>query len=185
MRTMSGGSVRHALNALSNLYRRAQSEGKVPPGFNPVGAMLEKPAGVRREARWLEVPDAALLLESARTLPPDPWHKDALAAETAYAILATFLLTGARSAEVLGLEVDDISFERQTVTIRPNDWRRLKTLTSARVIPLWPQLAEILRPYAGHGSNLLFPSYISGKESIAAARLRVRPKLEGRACLDR
>jgi integrase len=166
VRTMSGGSVRHALNALSNLYRRAQSEGKVPPGFNPVGAMMEKPAGVRREAKWLEVPDAALLLESARTLPPDPWHKDALTAEAAHAILATFLLTGGRSAEVLGLEVDDVSFERQTVTFRPNDWRRLKTLTSARVVPLWPQLAEILRPYAGHGSNLLFPSHISGKEAM-------------------
>lgn len=164
--TMTSGTVRHALNALSNLYRRAQSEGKVPPGFNPIAAMMEKPVGVKREAKWLEVPEAALLLESARTLPPDAWHKDALPADTAHALIATFLLTGARSAEVLGLEVDDISFDRETVTIRQNDWRRLKTLTSARVVPLWPQLAAILRPYAGHGGNLLFPSYITGKEAM-------------------
>jgi hypothetical protein len=65
------------LNALSNLFRRAQSEGLVPPGFSPVSAMMEKPAGVRREARWLEVPDAALLLESARTLPSST-RRDAL-----------------------------------------------------------------------------------------------------------
>ena len=52
-------------------------------------------------------------------------------------MIATFLLTGARSAEVLGLEVADISFDRQTVTIRPHEGRRLKTLTSARVVPLW------------------------------------------------
>ena len=165
--TMTSGSVRHALNALSNLYRRAASEGKVPPGFNPVAAMMEKPVGVKREARWLEVPDAALLLESARTLPPAlPQLVDALPAETAHALIATFLLTGGREAEVLGLEVDDISFDRQTVTFRQNDWRRLKTLTSARVVPLWPQLAAILRPYAGHGGNLLFPSYRSGKEAM-------------------
>jgi integrase len=166
VRTMTSGTVRHALNALSNLYRRAQSEGEVAPGFNPVAAMMEKPIGARREARWLEVPDAALLVESARTLPADPWHKDALPADTAHAIIATFLLTGGRGAEVLGLEVDDVSFDRQTVTFRQNDWRRLKTLTSARVVPLWPQLAAILRPYAGHGGNLLFPSYVTGKESM-------------------
>src|SRR2546426_6728886 len=34
--TMSGGSVRHHLNCLSNLFRRAQAEGFVPPGYNPV-----------------------------------------------------------------------------------------------------------------------------------------------------
>jgi integrase len=104
--------VRHALNALSNLYRRAQSEGKVPPGFSPVAAMMDKPSGARREAKWLEVPDAALLLEAARTLPADPSRGDALPAEIAHAILATFLLTGGRSAEVLGLEVDDVSFDQ-------------------------------------------------------------------------
>ena len=72
------GTARHALNALSNLCRRAQSEGRVPPGFSLVSAMLDKPAGVRREARWLELPDAALLLESARTLVPLTTQRDAL-----------------------------------------------------------------------------------------------------------
>ena len=36
--TMSGGSIRHHLNCLSNLFRRAQGEGFVPPGYNPVAA---------------------------------------------------------------------------------------------------------------------------------------------------
>jgi integrase len=139
-RQPSAGTVRHALNALSNLYRRAQSEGRVPPGFSPVSAMLDKTAGIRREARWLEVPKAALLLESARTLPPLKTQRDALPADFAHALLATFLLTGARSSEVFGLEVSDVSFDRRTVTIRPNRWRRLKTLPSARVVPLWRQL---------------------------------------------
>jgi hypothetical protein len=30
-----------------------------------------------------------------------------------------------RRAEVLGLEVDDVSFDRKTVTFRENAWRRL------------------------------------------------------------
>jgi hypothetical protein len=65
--TMGDGNVRHHLNALSGVFRRAASEGYVPPGYNPVAALLEKPAGKPGEARWLEVPDAALLLEAART----------------------------------------------------------------------------------------------------------------------
>ena len=57
-----------------------------------------------------------------------------------------------------------MSFQRKTITFRPNAWRRLKTLTSHRVVPLYPQLEEILRAYllarereAPLGS-LLFPS---------------------------
>ena len=40
-----------------------------------------------------------------------------------------------------------MSFDRQTVTFRPNGWRRLKTRKSWRTVPLWPQLAGILRPH--------------------------------------
>src|SRR4029079_13448620 len=42
----------------------------VPPGYNPVSSLMEKPTHVRREARWVEVHDAAVLLEVARRLPP-------------------------------------------------------------------------------------------------------------------
>ena len=86
---------------------------------------------------------------------------------------ATFLLTGGRSAEVLGLELDDVSFDRRTITFRPNDWRRLKTRTSWRVVPLFPQLGEILRPYVfgprlERGGRLLFPSFAGGTEPMLA-----------------
>ena len=159
-KTLSGGTVRHYINALSNVYRRAQSEGYVQPGYNPVAAMLEKPTASRQEARWLEVHDAALLLEAARTYRPPV---EQLAFPHVFPLLATFLLTGGRRSEVLGLEVDDVSFDRRTITFRPNDWRRLKTRTSHRTVPLWPQLEVILREYlfAGpspKGSGLLFPS---------------------------
>lgn len=157
---LAPGSVRHYLNALSNLFRRAQSERLVQPGYNPVAALMDKPTPKRGEARWLEVSDAALFLESARTYEP-PTDKGAI--PFPYPLVATFLLTGGRKSEVLGLEVDDISFDRKTVTFRPNDWRRLKTSTSHRTVPLWPQLEEILREYLYGGdtprvSGLLFPS---------------------------
>jgi hypothetical protein len=89
------------VNALSNTYRRAQAEGVVPPGYNPAAAMLEKPTAKREEARWLEVHEAALLLESARRYEPtNPWKpKDGKPTDRdptipfMYALIGTFLLT--------------------------------------------------------------------------------------------
>ena len=164
--TLSTGSQRHYLNALSNLFRRAQSEGLVDPGYNPVAAFMEKPSGKPAEAHWLEAHEAALLLESARTFRPGP------TAVSIYPLLATFLLTGGRTSEVLGLEVDDISFQRQTITFRPNEWRRLKTRTSHRSVRLWPQLEAILRVYfadkerEGSLGLLLFPSPLSRSDAL-------------------
>lgn len=89
---------------------------------------------------------------------------------SAHPLLTAFLLTGGRQKEVLGLEVDDVSFDRKTVTFRPNQWRRLKTLTSHRTVPLWPQLEETLRAYvfgaAAPPGRLLFPSFRTGREAM-------------------
>jgi integrase len=162
---MSGGTVRHHLNSLSNLYKRAQAEGYVTPGYNPVAALLEKPTARREEARWLELPDASLLLEAARLYQPT---REDLGMPYAYPLIGTFLLTGGRMKEVLGLEVSDVSFDRGTVTFRPNEWRRLKTLTSYRTVPLWAQLRDILERYITEHppGKLLFPSYRTGAEAM-------------------
>jgi len=167
----AAGSVLHHLGALSNLYRRARAEKCVPPGHDPVGDFDEKPDRPSREAKWLEVSDAALLLEAAKFYRPERSPKGGrVAVPFAYELLATFLLTGGREAEVLGLEVSDVSFDRKTVTFRPNTWRRLKTKRSARVVPLWPQLEEVLRPYVFSTdrppSKLLFPSWRTGEEAM-------------------
>src|SRR5690606_1402745 len=64
----------------------------------------------------------------------------------------------------LGLEVDDVSFRLGKIYFRSNAWRRLKTKTSRRTVPLWPQLREILEAYVmerertGGLGTLLFPS---------------------------
>jgi integrase len=163
---LSGGTVRHHLNALSNLYRRARAEHAVPSGYDPVGDLLEKPAARRVEARWLEVPNAALLLEAARTYRPPRGQRQPL--PFGYELVAAFLLTGGRESEVLGLEVGDVSLDRGVVTFRPNAWRRLKTSTSHRSVPLWPQLRRILERYLAERppSLLLFPSYRTGEEAM-------------------
>lgn len=70
--TLSASSVRQHLGCLSNLYRRARAERLVPSGYNPIGDFDEKPSFVRREARWLEIRDAALFLEAARSYRPPP-----------------------------------------------------------------------------------------------------------------
>jgi integrase len=163
--TMSDANVRHYLNALSGVFGRAQERNAVPSGYNPVASLREKPTGDAVEAVWLEVGDAARLLDAARTYvaPED-------GTPFAYALVATFLLTGARESEVYGLELDDVSFERRRIAIRPNKWRRLKTKGSKRDVPLWPQLEEILRDYlrGPHRptGDLLFPSFATGREAM-------------------
>ncbi|HEY8376943.1 MAG TPA: tyrosine-type recombinase/integrase [Nannocystis sp.] len=169
VRPLSAGTIRHHLNAVSNLYARAQSEGYVPPGYNPVAALLDKPVARAEEAAWLEVHEAALLLEAARHYRPKRADL-AIPPRRLHALIATFLLTGGRETEVYGLEVDDISFDRRTVAFRTNQWRRLKTRTSHRVVPLWPQLEEILREYVfgadAPPGRLLFPAFGRNGEQL-------------------
>ena len=167
----SADSVRRHLFTLSNLYRLAQEAEHVPPGFNPVASFSDKPPKPQRTAAWLEAHDVALLLESARTVPtPTTPFAAGFDAGFVWPLLATLALTGGRRGEVLGLELDDVSLDRQTVTFRANRWRdRLKTEASWRVVPLWPQLEAILRVYLFgprmlRGGSLLFPSFVAGRE---------------------
>ncbi len=234
-RRLGPGTIRHHLNTLSNLYRRAQEEEVVPPGWNPVSALMEKPTHIRREARWIEIPEAAVLLEAARRLPrhggtrlgPDAvaeirgewaagqatkrglarrygvsnvWIARILVGQDAvepfpeafiaYPLLATYLLTGGRESEVIGLELDDVSLDRKTITFRPNMWRRLKTRGSQRVVRLWPQLEEILGPYLHwrlmeRGGQLLFPSPWSEREQPIQDVRGLLDRIAGRAGLAR
>jgi integrase len=118
---------------------------------------MERPKAAKKEARWLEAHEVALLLESARTYAPERADR---AMPFLFPLLAMFALTGGRESEILGLEVGDVNFDRKTVTFRPNKWRRLKTDTSHRTVPLWPQLEVILRDYlraSGRVEGFLFP----------------------------
>jgi len=167
--------VRHHINSLSNLYG-ALVEAEVVT-MNPVAAWKGKPRAERREAKWLESHEVALLFEAARLAPAGR------AVPFLYPLLATLALTGGRVSEVLGLEVSDVSFDRRTVTFRPNAWRRLKTSQSARVVPLWPQLEEILRAYVFDAppGRLLFPVFRGGIEYMAHDYRRALDAVAARA----
>ena len=185
------GTVRHYLNALSGLYRRAQEGRFVEGGYNPVAALVEKPTGRwKGEAAFFEVADAALLLEAARTLEERGRGETGTddnrinATEGLYPIVATFLLTGGRASEVFGLDVADVSFDRDLIYFRPNDHRGLKTQTSHRAVPLWPQLEEILREWIFGGeqprtTGLLFPSPTDGMVRDIRKSLDTIGKLAG------
>ncbi|MGH7582349.1 MAG: tyrosine-type recombinase/integrase [Gemmatimonadales bacterium] len=177
-----GESLRKHIHTLAELFSRAQRTGAVPPGYNPVSLLEknERPQADPSPNVWLEVDDAARLLEAARTYPVTPVRKDPTrlrdpATMLAYPHLATFLLTGGRADEVLGLDVADLLFDRKLIAFRPNQWRRGKkgkTAGAERMVPMWPQLEAILRDYLQgrhlelrlqFDTTLLFPSAETGR----------------------
>jgi integrase len=84
---------------------------------------------------------------------------------------------------VIGLEVDDVGFERRTVTFRPNARRgRLKGATSWRVVPLWPQkVLDQLAARAGFLHAVLDPVTSKQRNTSAGQMMwtgrRIRPHM--------
>ena len=160
---LAGGTIRHHLHALSSVYRYAQELGTIPPHCHPISRLYRKPSarrdrGQSQKAPYLEIPDAAKVLAAAKKLKRTP--RNGLI-EFVHPLIAAFLLTGGRKAEVLGLTWGNINFDLGLVTFAPNKWRGLKREWSERTMPLWPQLRPILEAHqpAGCGSgDLLFPS---------------------------
>ena len=163
----ANGTIRHHVHALSSVYRYAHELGTVPTYHNPVSGLYRKPSARRdrrqsQRAEYLEIPDAARVVEAAKNL--ERTRRNGLI-EFVYPLVATFLLTGGRKAEVLGLTWKDIDFDLKTLTIQPSRWRGLKREWSERTIPLWPQLHEILMAHhvtegeqGREPDGLLFPS---------------------------
>lgn len=134
-------TIRHHLHALSNVFKRAISEGKLSMGHNPVAAMMDKPTVPLSTTRLLEVEELTLLLESARTLPRGgAGGRERLLC--AYELVATFALTGLRENEARHLDIRDVDFGAACIDVRGT-----KTRGSVRTVPLHPQLADILHPY--------------------------------------
>lgn len=159
----AAGTVLHHLHALSAVYGYARELELVPSGYNPVSDLYGKPSAqngraTSKRAEFLEIDLAATVLEAAKNVQRVP--RNGLI-PFPYPLVGTFLLTGGRKAEVLGLMVKDVDFEVGTVSFRPNEWRPLKRGWSERTIPLWPQLREILLEYLDRmppQGHLLFPS---------------------------
>ena len=150
-RGLSEPSQRHYLNAISLIYSRADEHEIVPPHFNPVRLLRNKPQPSAGGAAFLEIHEAALLIDTADKLAAIHGEDFAIAR----AALACGLLTGGRHWEVMGLLVTDISFESETLSFEPRADRALKNRGSARTIPLWPQLAATLRQFLNRREGLV------------------------------
>lgn len=142
-----------AHNALSAALKVALREGKITA--NPCD-LVDRPRKRLTEQKALTVPQAIQLLQHLATRPDGP-------------LWATYILTGARRGEILGLEADrvgehlDLSWQLQRITDiskAPADWEyrklggtlyltRPKSRAGWRVIPLVEPLRSILRLQLG------------------------------------
>jgi integrase len=80
-------------------------------------------------------------------------------------IVAAISDTGCRMAEIVGLSKADVRLDGDIpfISIRPKPWRRLKTASSERDIPLvGSALWGITRAYQSTNSEMLFPRYNDG-----------------------
>jgi integrase len=175
-RQVANQTLLHEIHAMSNLFRRAVTEGRAL--FNPFDRdhLFKKPEVRRKEAVWLEIGEARRLIECAAAEDADPHPR---AFPHLGPIVATTLLTGARWGEVSGLEVADVDLEAGHVRIHPNRWRKLKSRHATRRVPLWPQLDAILRAYLAKRPDLeglLFPAEGGGR--LADLRTGLRNAVE-------
>lgn len=131
------------LASLNGMLRRAWREGHIRE--NPIDRLDpdERPSPGPSSTPFLEISNAALLLELARRGATNRRNTQN------YVRIALHLLTGGRGSEVEGLEKCDLDFLDGYVWFRPNATRRNvnKGLGTARRVPMWPQLRTVLTEY--------------------------------------
>lgn len=103
---------------------------------NPVDP-IQKPRLPQSLPRCLSQEEARRILYAARHI---TWRSE-LQRTRSEAIIATFLMTGLRRAELLHLRLTDLDFTRSTLTVRGGKGRKDRT------VPLHPKLVPILRGY--------------------------------------
>lgn len=183
-RGLAPATANRYLSSLSNLFRRAASDGLVE--VNPVTLLLRRPsAGPPAEPEWLEPDEVARLLAWARARGP---RRKADGVAFLHELVALFAYSGLRKSEGLGLEVGDLDFARGLLRVRPNRWRSFKTAAASRVVPLFSELEAVLRAYlegplAPRG-RLLFPSP-AGRGSEERPLTNLRRALAGAPLPDR
>jgi integrase len=141
---LTDGTRAKYLHTLNSMLRRAWREERIDN--NPVDRLDpdERPSPSSEVTPFLEVGEAALILEVARR----GAHRGRSRAQN-YVRMAVHLLTGGRGSEVKGLEKADLDFVDHWIWIRPNATRRNvnKVRGTARRVPMWPQLRAILEEY--------------------------------------
>lgn len=176
LKTVRPGTVNHELSAISSMLERAVA-------WQVVERNEARHVPLAREERtervWLEIAEGVRLLEAAQALEENPRSR---AYPHLYALLTTFLCSGGRRLEVLGLDVADLDLETRAdghgrIHFRPNRWRQIgngfKGAVSVRSVPLWPQLRRALRAHldrTGITEGLVFPSHVEGAGMLQDVR---------------
>jgi len=91
-------------------------------------------------------------------------------------LFVTLRDTGCRVAEVTGLLVRDIDLEQQTLTIKSNGHRSLKTATSERTIPISNETAQHLAKFCVNKtpSEPLFTKYARPRGNDSASAMLMK-----------
>jgi integrase len=129
LQSLKVSTVKTRLNYLSGLFAVGVEEQLLPANpFAGVGKRL------RTEDKQDKSYDMVTVDQAARTLPSDQ-----------YVVYQLLRYTGCRLAEVLGLKTSDIDLNAGVLNIIPHPDRPLKTRESKRVIPIHPQIRELLQ----------------------------------------
>jgi len=100
---------------------------------------------------WLDV--CRLLIELRESAQPGGWPEQRL-----YALVATVCYTGLRRDEALCLRTIDVDLTSRVIRLVSHAKRPLKTASSRRLVPIPPELGEILEAWLPQcGSVWLFP----------------------------
>ena len=138
--TIKAPSAHRELASISAMLKRAKRWGVVERNE---ARHVERLDEDDPDTEWLEVGEAASVIQTARQMVDDPGSR---CRPHFHALIATFLLTGGRRSGVFGLTRDAVDLEAKLIRFEPNGYRGLKNDHSERDVPLWPQLAEILAP---------------------------------------
>jgi integrase len=96
--------------------------------------------------------------------------------DVAWALFITLRDTGARVSEIAGLTVADCDLEARVIHIRPTPWRRLKTQSSERSLPLSPDAQSALEPLISTKAKEepIFPRYAKDRGRDAASAMLMK-----------
>jgi len=72
------------------------------------------------------------------------------------ALVYALLYTGLRKQEALGLKREDVDIDRNLIWIQDNEFRRLKTESSAQPIPICEQAQDVLRDWRSANAGVCF-----------------------------
>lgn len=162
---MSPSSVQRSINivkaGINHVIREEELEDKNPFAFLPV----EGSAASKDDRLPLSEEDTARLMPAFDS------------SEIAQALFVTLADTGARLAEIVGLEINDLDQQNASLWIRPNSHRSLKTKNSTRLIPISPRALTLLAPLTEGraGMDPIFPAYAKPRgNDLASAMLMKR-----------